>query len=265
MSIKGCNYIPEEWIYNKLEDENSPLHLGIELEIDEGGESEEMANFIEEKLGKNNCYIGHECSLSKGLEIVTHPCSLKYHKQLPYKELFEELINKGYKSQETFTCGFHIHIDRSYLGKNASKIDFNLSKLLYLIEKFWGNVVVVARRDENRYNQRYRHRFNENESIFNILKDAKCLIHDSEGKYMCVNLIHENSIELRMFKGTLEYESFIATLEFVSNLVDVAINTPLDYIESVTFKTIINYGNTEYLKDYYNDRVNRTLNVVLKN
>lgn len=55
------------------------------------------------------------------------------------------------------------------------------------------------------------------------------------------------------------------TLEFVSNLVDVAINTPLDYIESVTFKTIINYGNTEYLKDYCNDRVNRTLDVVLKN
>ena len=55
------------------------------------------------------------------------------------------------------------------------------------------------------------------------------------------------------------------TLEFVSNLVDVAINTLLDYIESVTFKTIINYGNTEYLKGYYNDRVNRTLDVVLKN
>ena len=85
-----------------------------------------------------------------------------------------------------------------------------------------------------------------------------------------INIIIDTSIlgkannKLYVIFTFLLLSSFVS-LKRLSLYLSSLINTPLDYIESVTFKTIINYGNTEYLKDYCNDRVNRTLDVVLKN
>lgn len=42
------------------------------------------------------------------------------------------------------------------------------------------------------------------------------------GRYTAVNLKPENTIEFRIFRGTLRYETFIATLEFAHYLCELA-------------------------------------------
>lgn len=76
----------------------------------------------------------------------------------------------------------------------------------------------------------------------------------NSAKYNAVNLMHEKTVELRMFKGTLKYETYMATLEFVKNLVDISKQIPLDDIQQVTFEEIIDINPTEYLIEYLRKR-----------
>jgi hypothetical protein len=255
--IKHYDYIPDKFIFHETNNEDSNLFFGIELEIDGGGKNDDNAKFIQKFLGVDNCYIMSDGSLGKdihtgGLEITTHPCTLNYHKQLPYQELFKKLVDMKYKSHDTSNCGYHIHINRNYFSDNPTIQDLCITKILYLLEKFWDDVKKVARRDSNQYSQRFN--MKEDESMFELLVKAKGVY---SSKYNMVNLQHKDTIEFRLFKGTLKYETFIATIEFVSNLAKICKRTPLEEIQNVTFQDIMDIEPTEYLVGYLNGRNNK--------
>ncbi|EQF14846.1 amidoligase family protein [Clostridioides difficile] len=249
-------YIPDEFNFNNITNDES-LYLGIELEVDNGGKSEENAKFIQEFLGEKNCYIVGDGSLLDGLEIVTHPCTLQYHKKLEYKDLFEELKEKGYKSHDTSTCGYHIHINRDFFSSDLTIQDLCITKILYLIEKYWKYVTVIARRRSNQYSKRFG--IKDNESMFELLIKAKG---SYVSKYNVVNLQHSKTIEFRMFRGTLKYETFIATMEFVHNLAYICKDTSLEDIQNIEFQDILNVYQTEYLLLYFNNRIKNMNNTV---
>jgi hypothetical protein len=250
--IKPYNYIPNKFNMHKLYSDETQLYMGVELEIDNGGETENNAKFIQEYLGEDNCYIMHDGSLSNGLEIVTHPCSLNYHKQLPYKDLFNKLTKKNYKSHDTKTCGYHIHINRNFFNENPTIQDLCITKVLYLLEKHWDNIKKIARRDSCGYSRRFN--MKEDESLFELLLKAKGGDMYGNKKYQMVNLQHKDTVEFRLFKGTLKYETFIATLEFISNLVHICKTQPLEEIQMIKFEDIININEVEYLKEYIKER-----------
>ncbi|HBG4827162.1 TPA: amidoligase family protein [Clostridioides difficile] len=249
-------YIPDEFNFNNITNDES-LYLGIELEVDNGGKSEKNAKFIQEFLGEKNCYIVGDGSLLDGLEIVTHPCTLQYHKKLEYKDLFEELKEKGYKSHDTSTCGYHIHINRDFFSSDLTIQDLCITKILYLIEKYWKYVTVIARRRSNQYSKRFG--IKDNESMFELLIKAKG---SYVSKYNVVNLQHSKTIEFRMFRGTLKYETFIATMEFVHNLAYICKDTSLEDIQNIEFQDILNVYQTEYLLLYFNNRIENMNNTV---
>lgn len=70
----------------------------------------------------------------------------------------------------------------------------------------------------------------------------------------CVNIEHTSSVELRLFAGTLSYLNLMATLEYVNNLALISKETPLEKIQEVTFKDIVEYKPTQYLLQYCNAR-----------
>lgn len=251
--IKSYNYSPDKFIFSNLEEEKEDckLFLGTEIEIDCAGEDDENAKWVNENL--ENCYTVHDGSLARGFEIVTQPSTIKYHKQMNYKKVFEWLSRKGYKSHDTKTCGLHVHVNRDYLSKNKTVQDLCITKILFLLEKYWKEVVRIARRDSNSYSQKIK-RDNDEDSLFDLLYKAKGNGYFSGAKYNCLNLLHKETIEFRIFKGTLKYETYIATLEFVKNIVDVCKKISLEDIQSVTFENIININETEYLVGYLKDR-----------
>ena len=112
----------------------------MELEIDEGGKNSDNADTL---LGIGNriaehIYIKSDGSLSDGMEIVTHPMALKYHKdKMPWAEIMRSAIHMDYRSHKTSTCGLHIHVNRTAFGATREAQDECVSRVLYFVEHHW--------------------------------------------------------------------------------------------------------------------------------
>jgi hypothetical protein len=228
--INQYNYIPNTFNFHKVDNEDE-LYLGVELEIDKGGKLDDTAKLVLDYLGENNVYCKHDGSLTNGFEIVTHPCTLEYHQQLSYDILFKKLSELGYRSHDVNTCGLHVHINRNYFAKEKLIQDLCISKLLYLFEKYWDKVVSIARRDSNHYARRFYLR--EDETILDMYAKSK-----NSDKYGVINLQHKNTVEIRIFKGTLNYRTYMATLQFVNQLAKIIKTIDIYNIQSLTWDNI---------------------------
>lgn len=254
--IHMYNYVPKEMYMNKLNSENTEAYFGIELEIDKGGENDDNAKKILDFTGDKRIYIKHDESLTKGMEIVTYPSTYNYHVQeMNYKNLFNVITELGYKSHDTNTCGLHIHISKNFFGKNKTYQDLNISKLLFLFEKYWDKLVIFSRRKKDSLSQyAKRYEMSEEESMFDVLSKAKSEANSYySGKYHSINLKHQDTIEFRIFRGTLRYETFIASLQLVKRMSEISIEKDLDEIQLITWEDIFKDCDDE-LKQYLKDK-----------
>lgn len=241
--INDYDYVPYEYTKHKLEGEDHDLYLGFELEVDGGGTSSPNAKRVIDMLGEDCCFCVNDGSLDSGFEIVTNPATLGFHMKQPYEQLLKFLKMKGYK--DSYKAGLHVHINRNFFGSVESEVDFNIAKLMFLVENHWSYTTAIARRE----NKRYAKRLEGLTSIIQLYTRAKVI-----GKMSCVNIEHTSSVELRLFAGTLSYLNLMATLEYVNNLALISKETPLEKIQEVTFKDIVEYKPTQYLLQYCNAR-----------
>ena len=145
------NFKPEPIFYGG----DSSRYFGVELEIDGTGKDSDNAD---ELLAIGNreadcIYIKGDGSLDDGLEIVTHPMSLEYHKQFWWQELMAKAISMGYRSHQTSTCGLHVHSNRSCLGDTTDEQELVISPILYFVEKHWAELLRFSRRSEYSINR----------------------------------------------------------------------------------------------------------------
>ena len=223
-------YKPDPIFYG----DNNRLYYGIELEMDCGGENDENADYLLDtaNLNTKHMYIKHDGSLNEGFECVSHPMTLEYHKDsMPWKEVLRDAISMGYRSHQANTCGLHIHINRDGLGYSYNEQECTIAKILYFYEKFWNEILRFSRRTEyqaNRWAKRYGGGLiNPSESLMRA-KNSRL------GRYVAVNLENAYTIEMRIFRGTLKYSTFIATLQFVDEICKVAVSLSDDMMQSMT-------------------------------
>jgi hypothetical protein len=76
----------------------------------------------------------------------------------------------------------------------------------------------------------------------------------SRGRYMAVNLENQNTIEFRLFKGTLNFNTFIASLQLVVEISRYAKRTDLKNIPTTKFRDIFISSEFEELKNYLKER-----------
>jgi len=112
-NIHDYGYKPDPVFYG-----NSKRFFGVELEIDGAGKDSDNAD---ELLAIGNrdlvsIYIKGDGSLDDGMEIVTHPMSLDWHKDFCWEEIMKKAVSMGYRLHQTSTCGLHIHVNRNSLG-----------------------------------------------------------------------------------------------------------------------------------------------------
>lgn len=70
-----------------------------------------------------------------------------------------------------------------------------------------------------------------------ILEHAK---YDSgNGRYACVNLTNCDTIEFRAFRGTLKYNTLIATLQFVAHICKVALSLSEEEIQDLGWPQLV--------------------------
>ena len=116
----------------------------------------------------------------------------------------EKAIQMGYLSHQTKTCGLHVHVSRKAFGDTEMQQDKCIARVLYLFENHWTELLKFSHRTQYQLNQ-LAARYGYREYPEEVLENAKT---GNYGRYTCVNLNNSETIEFRIFRGTLKYNNF---------------------------------------------------------
>ena len=256
-SIHEYGYKPEPIFYG-----DSNRYFGVELEIDGAGKDDGYAEELLDiaNMRDEHIYIKSDGSLDDGMEIITHPMSLEYHKDFCWEDIMHHAVRLGYRSHQTSTCGLHIHVNRESLGTDQYEQDEVISRILYFVEHHWNELLKFSRRSEYAMN-RWAARYGYENSPKAIMDKAK----KNYGRYVAVNLCNYHTIEFRLFRGTLKYNTLISTLELVNRICELAVLMDDEEIAKLSWSEFV-AGITEheliqYLKErqlYINEKVEET-------
>ena len=124
---------------------------GIELEVDSKPSithinSWESAGHILNILGREHIYCNYDGSLIRGYEIITHPHSIEELFKLDWEKALMQIIDDGFRSHDSGSCGLHIHIDRKNFGTDEDEQNENIAKLFVFFNKWWSDIVKFSRR-----------------------------------------------------------------------------------------------------------------------
>ena len=239
-------------------------YFGIELEIDEAGKDDDYAEELLDiaNIHEDLLYIKTDGSLDDGMELVSHPCTLDYHcNEFPWEDILHCAVRQGYRSHQTSTCGLHLHVNRNAFSDNQEGQDEVISRILYFVEHHWNELLKFSRRSEYSMN-RWAARYGYEHTPKAIMDKAK---KGGNGRYAAVNLCNYHTVEFRMFRGTLKYNTFIAIIQLVNRICDAAMyNTDesiaklswSDFVADITELELIQYLKERQL--YINDRVEET-------
>ncbi len=254
--IHDYGYKPEPEFHGK-----GPRYLGVELEIDGGGTDGNVAKVLLDIANRDadNLYIKKDGSLDCGMELVTHPMTLDYHmERMPWGEILAEARSLGYKSHMAHTCGLHVHISRKAFGYWHDEQEAAIARLIFFVEKFWPEMLRFSRRTQEQLNH-WAARYGAKLTPTDQLKHVK---NSNAGRYVAVNLQNRNTVEIRIFRGTLKLNTLLATLQMINHLCSVAVSLTdeqlqdmgwYDFLSRVTEPELIQYLKTRYL--YVNEPV----------
>ena len=230
--IHDYYYKPEPLFYG-----DGNRYFGVELEIDDAGESNNNAAKIESvaNCGDKRIYCKHDGSLNEGFEIVTHPMTLAYHMNImPWADILNEAKRMGYRSHLCGTCGLHFHVNRSAFGETEAEQETVIARILYFFEIHWPELLKFSRRTQKQLTQ-WANRYGLKEHPKEILDHAK----GNGERYTCVNLTNYHTVEFRMFRGTLRLNSLYATLQLLDRICDVALYLSDEEIKEMSWTTFV--------------------------
>ena len=204
---------------------------GIELEIDHENQSheDEAVELLDNNMGSHT-YYNRDGSLDYGFEIITLPHTRKALLDLKWEETLQGLVKMGYRSHDAGTCGLHLHASRLCFGATEEERTTNIAKVIYFYEYFWEDILRFSRRtasQADRWARKYSgasygwDNLNTIDDV-NTIDKAKEVATRNYGRYFAVNLENYNTIEFRLMRGTLNYDTFRATLDFLMKIVENA-------------------------------------------
>lgn len=253
--------------------ETTDLYFGFELEVNTSNygfnnDDHVDAIYYIRKNFKHLCLnFEFDGSIGNGFEIVSQPMTYKYIKkhEEDFRQILKYLSENGYQSHNSGKCGLHVHVSKKFLGNTDEEIENTTNKITLFVETYASNIQTLSRRGRGTYNEYiiplYKGNMSNvipNDDYFKstqILKDLKSKTqrYMNGSRYFVVNTTNENTLEYRMFKGTLKFETFMATLEFVNNLTNVC---KYNAVSKISWNKVINYTG-DYIKDY-----NNSLNII---
>jgi len=253
--LEDYYYKPTPVFYGESPDN---CYLGVELEVDNNKNPDPSKSYNAAKTlidtYENYLYLKRDGSLSEnsGFEIVTFPCSLSFHMhEFGWQDIMRICRENNLLSNDTSNCGLHVHLSRKYFGDTQEIQDLHIAKLLLLVSKFYTtHILKFSRRkpEELRW-------CGNPDMCFDFLDDEKTIVDKlkrckDKGRYQAINLENEDTIEFRIFKGSLNINTFLASLQFVVEISRYAKQTPLLDIPTTKWGDI--FMSTEYpeLKEY---------------
>lgn len=258
-------YIAEEGGYEEFymaaegeEINDKTIFIGCELEmgLTKDKSSSEVKEMLTKVVETIPCILEHDSSIASNshkyvtcdgdVEIITQPMTIKKWLELApkIKTLFKELADFGYESHNLGSCGIHFH----YTIVNPEKKADIVNRYWLQLHTWESEVHKIAGRG-------YVHYAQDLDFDDMVVPEEKLALSSINEKVVkqgpnkhesVVNLQHSNSIEIRICKGTLNFDTFMARLEFFYNM----------YVQACDLKTIaqrMTWGkliNTPHIKAY---------------
>lgn len=228
----------ESITYNFLGD-HSPIYLGTEVEIENTKDiisNDEAAQTIQTLIP---VYPMHDGSINNGFEMVSDPQNIEWtmeHRE-DFERAFKYLTDNGFRGDETSTCGLHIHVSRDPLHPDT------IDKILLFMENYKDELINLARRHSTEWSAFISDRNEDFVQSLTYIKDKK----HNNGRYMALNLQNTHTIEFRLFRSTLNPNTYLATVQLVASIVHVCNTYP---IEEIDFNKVVEAYPYPYLKEY---------------
>jgi hypothetical protein len=269
------NYIPENFKFlaakgQYIPDNYEQFYFGFELEVVPDPDFDgfplsqergvDLVNDITDQFSW--IYCKRESGIQwDGFEIVSHPFTIEW--AMEHVQDFENLLGliaqHDFVSQDRYGCGYHIHISAyPFRGERDSAY----TVMAELLHRDWETFAKFSRRGHFQYcrcpdisqdlleEKNYDFKTTEISSE-NICHERCAIAHGVE-----------NTIEIRLYGGTVDTVSFLAALQLTSNLAEwtrkiVKFNRRIEQkdidLSKYDFTTILNYRQWAELNDYWRD------------
>jgi hypothetical protein len=242
-------------------DQRSPrVLLGLELEMeckhedyDKDSRAGHLLDAIGSYRGQTYALCEEDGSLDDGFEMVTGYTGLDVHKD--QLQFFKHHF-KGMASHNTDTCGLHVHICKS----NMSTL--HGAKMVFFINDTnnYQLIKAVARRDAS-YGK-IKDKKSDTSWLKDVVRHKKDKHSQLRGlnsdRYEALNFNNEKTIEFRLFKGSLKYETIMACLEFTYATWHFCKDAGIDQLTIEQFIQFIcmpqNKSDTRFLRVYLKNK-----------
>lgn len=193
-------------------------YIGVELELMYGGTTDENA----EKIcnGFSELYAKRDGSLTRGLELVTEPCSVGYHiKDFGWETVVDRAKRLGY--EDASGSGIHVHVSRDF-WKDKNKI----ADLIMFADLYRQNIFCFSGRTEGKFNEWASMYFNIENARQRMGKSNEELMYEYEQRRnhtRGINIKPRNTVEFRFFASTTNADRVKSIVEFVDCLSDMSL------------------------------------------
>lgn len=184
--------------------------FGVELEIEYKGANRADTHGLLKSMWSNEdvTFLKSDGSLSDGVEAVSHPMTLDFARRYLNHEALASLSNLGVRSWNTTTCGLHIHI-----GRDTFRNHSHLARFMILFTRSKQQIVALAGRDSAQWAS---FELGSNESM---VKQAAGKQYPAT-RYRAINLTNDDTVEIRVFRGSLNPHTIIAHMELLSAMIE---------------------------------------------
>lgn len=178
-----------------------PPFMGFELEVEAGRHDRNAGvdTMCDLDPNEKHWYLKHDGSLSHGFEVVTHPHTIDQYQQVFNWSWLDKLTQHGFRSWNTSSCGLHVHIGLDAFNDENHQIRF--TKFIYDNER---QVKRIAGRSSN---------YAAFDAKGRVIPKIKRKWQDAN-RYSAVNVQNENTLEVRVFRGSLRKERVLSGIEF---------------------------------------------------
>jgi len=239
------------------------LYLGTEVEC-ESRDGDDYWNT--DSLGSGLLECGfiplfdptHDGSLNYGVEFVSYPLTLDKWmsvKEGVVKPGFSQLIDAEMRGHQNNDCGLHVHVSRSFFhhGNLDKRFWEIVGNMFIIMEQNWYAFANFARREANDYAKRIMSSAQRSQ-LKSRLKGLDYATETRGDRYRAINLQRAATIEFRLFRGTLNVNTYYATLQFVDNFCRVAKAASREDALEMDIMDIINFRRYPELTEYSETR-----------
>lgn len=229
-------------------------HFGVELEVECQADREESAQQIHDWFATNRpaneqLFYEEDGSLNEGFEMISQPMGLDKHREI-WKWVEQKNLIRNLRSHNTSTCGLHVHVSKA--GLTA----LTISKAVCFVNNPSNKALIkaIARRYSSGY-CRAKH--------VTLADGAK-----RGDKYEMINLNKSQTIEFRIFRGSLNYNAIQASIEFSNAVLNFAASTSMEELTELKFLEFLykpeQRMDTKFLRAYLEQRSARIKDIVDK-